>query len=485
MKALTYFLFIVLCAMSIQAQEITVTGTVTEESGPLPGVHIFVKGTEAGVSTNFDGYYMIKLKASDTLLFSYVGYKREEIAVNGREVINVILEEDDAMLDEVVITSAAVRREKKAIGYAVSSVSAEMMEGEVSGVHSSSKLAHKDGYNDVAYGQLTAGEINDLEKWSEFSQIYKDGKAQQIAEQWGFDHTNKLEVHIQTKDKSPVANVAVTLYKNNTIVMKGRTDITGSVVLFKGAKTITDRFLVQVYQDDDVKGKSITRSQEYVSFVLEHTNVSDAIDVMFTIDATGSMGDEIAYLKSELKNIMNRIDSSVAQKRVGLTFYRDHGDAYVTREFDFNDNVDLVKNYLAQQNADGGGDYEEAVEEALKVSLSQSWNDNAKTKLLFLLLDAPPHLNAENVATIKEQIRKAQKKGIKIIPIVASDANKQVEFLMRSFSVATNGTYVFLTDDSGIGNDHMEATTKEFEVEKLNDLIVRLIEKYSGIVKDA
>ena len=71
--------------------------------------------------------------------------------------------------------------------------------------------------------------------------------------------------------------------------------------------------------------------------------------------------------------------------------------------------------------------------------------------------------------------------GIKIIPLVASDANKSVEYLMRYFSVYTNGTYVFLTDDSGIGNKHMKPSTKDFKVEKLNDLIVRLINKYSGV----
>lgn len=101
---------------------------------------------------------------------------------------------------------------------------------------------------------------------------------------------------------------------------------------------------------------------------------------------------------------------------------------------------------------------------------------------MFLLLDAPPHLTQENVSLIKNQIKKAQEKGIKIIPIVASGADKNVEFLMRFFSLSTNGTYVFLTDDSGIGNPHIKPTTPEYKVEKLNDLIVRLIKKYSGII---
>ena len=82
---------------------------------------------------------------------------------------------------------------------------------------------------------------------------------------------------------------------------------------------------------------------------------------------------------------------------------------------------------------------------------------------------------------IKNEIKKAQEKGIKIIPIVASGADKTVEYLMRYFSVSTNGTYVFLTDDSGIGNKHLKPTTADFKVEKLNNLIVRLINKYAGI----
>ena len=88
-------------------------------------------------------------------------------------------------------------------------------------------------------------------------------------------------------------------------------------------------------------------------------------------------------------------------------------------------------------------------------------------------------MTQETVFTIKDQIKIAQQKGIKIIPIVASDANKNVEFLMRYFAISTNGTYVFLTDDSGIGNSHIKPTTKDFKVEKLNNLIIKLIKEYT------
>lgn len=489
MKTFTQFALILLVTMGMQAQEVTITGKVSVYEDSLAGVNVIVKGTTNATSTDFEGYYEIKASKADILIFSYVGFLTKEIIVGDSKIIDVVLEEDSA-LDEVVIIAAGVKREKRALGYAVSEVASKdvsrTLSGKVSGVYIEG-AAPIAGIvqNDPAYGQLTAGEINDLEKWSEYKEIFSCGEAEKIAKRWGFDYKNKVEIHIRGAYNVPVSNTLVALYKNNEVVMKGRTDIFGNVTLFKGGITLNDRFLIQVYRDGQVVGKGISGGQKSVDFTIDRGEVLNSVDVMFTVDATGSMGDEIAYLKSELKNIMNRIDTSVEQKRVALTFYRDHGDQYVTREIDFTENIDEAKIFLSQQYASGGGDYEEAVEEALKVSLAQSWNENAKAKLMFLLLDAPPHFTTENVATIKAQIKEAQKKGIKIIPVVASGANKEVEFLMRSFSVATNGTYVFLTDDSGIGNDHIEATTEEFKVEKLNDLIVRLIEKYAGVNKDA
>ena len=70
--------------------------------------------------------------------------------------------------------------------------------------------------------------------------------------------------------------------------------------------------------------------------------------------------------------------------------------------------------------------------------------------------------------------------GIKLIPVASSGVDKDTEFMLRFFAIATGGTYVFLTNDSGIGGDHIEATVGEYQVEILNDLLVRLIVKYLG-----
>ncbi len=103
----------------------TVTGVVTEALGPLPGVNITVKGTTNGTQTGFDGDYTLENVASDAIIvFSYVGYKTQEISVNGRSTINVFLEEDTAKLEEVVIVGYGTTTVKDATG-AVSSVKSE------------------------------------------------------------------------------------------------------------------------------------------------------------------------------------------------------------------------------------------------------------------------------------------------------------------------------------------------------------------------
>src|SRR5690606_27376441 len=103
------------------------------------------------------------------------------------------------------------------------------------------------------------------------------------------------------------------------------------------------------------------------------------------------------------------------------------------------------------------------------------WNNNATARLLFLLLDAPPHHNPQVISEIHQWVAEASKKGIKIIPVTASGIDKETEFLMRYMGIATNGTYVFITNHSGIGNEHLEPTVGEYEVEFLNELLVRVI----------
>lgn len=480
-------LFLLAFCLQVTAQEHLVSGVVTDATNtPIPGVNVTVKGTSKGTTTNFDGEYSIVAQKDQTLVFSFIGFKTLEVKIGESKTVDVQMEESHEVLEEVVIMGYGTKKSERSLSYAVSDV----VEGKVAGV-SVTRGGDPKGYGNYRSGTLTAGEINDIENFDEWQDIIREKEFQKIKKEWGFHLENKLTVTVKDKNGNGINNAKVSLYSANELAntpeMTAKTDVFGKSILFKDAECNdnSDYYYVQVIHNDKLFGKKIKSNVKKVDFSTEDLSSCNNLDIMFTIDATGSMGDEMEYLKEELReelrDIIGRIDNNVGEKRIAMTFYRDEGDEYVVKDFDFTSNLNEAQINLNKQYASGGGDYEEAVEKALKMAMSKSWNENARARLMFLLLDAPPHLTEENIETIHQQIKIAQKDGIKIIPVVASGADKTVEMLMRFFSISTNGTYVFLTDDSGVGNPHLKPTTSKYEVEKLNDLIVRLIKKYANV----
>ncbi|MFT3687353.1 MAG: SusC/RagA family TonB-linked outer membrane protein [Phycisphaerales bacterium] len=140
-------LFIALLVQISFAQDRVVTGVVKDNSGlPLPGVNVLVKGTNSGTQTDFDGKYSIKATPTQTLVFNFVGMKKQEIVASSA-TINVTMKDDSVELGEVVVTTAlGVKRQKKSLGFATASVSSkdltevnntnifESLSGKVAGV---------------------------------------------------------------------------------------------------------------------------------------------------------------------------------------------------------------------------------------------------------------------------------------------------------------------------------------------------------------
>lgn len=109
------------------AQEKTVSGTVSDSSGILPGVSVVVKGTAKGTQTDFDGKFTIKAKSGSVISFSYVGFKTIEKTVGASSTINVTMVEDASVLDEIVVTALGIKREKKSLGFAQQTVEGEQL----------------------------------------------------------------------------------------------------------------------------------------------------------------------------------------------------------------------------------------------------------------------------------------------------------------------------------------------------------------------
>jgi len=125
-------LFVFIGGYTLLAQTIVITGTVTSSTqgeGAIPGVTISVKGTTMGALTDVNGKFSLTApQTATTLIFSYIGMKRQEVVIGGRKVIDVIMEPDLLGLDEVVVTALGISREKKALGYSVQDLGGDKIE---------------------------------------------------------------------------------------------------------------------------------------------------------------------------------------------------------------------------------------------------------------------------------------------------------------------------------------------------------------------
>ena len=201
---------------------------------------------------------------------------------------------------------------------------------------------------------------------------------------------------------------------------------------------------------------------------------------MLMVDTTGSMSDELMYLQEELRDMVERIsdDNANLPIRVSVNFYRDEGDEYIVRSYPFTFEIDNAVDSIMDQQAMGGGDTPEAVHTALHAAINEhDWDEHA-VKLMFLVLDAPPHEDAQIVDETNKLTAMAAAQGIRIIPVASSGIDKATEYLLRTMAFTTGGTYTFLTDDSGIGGSHIEPTIGDYQVEKLNDMMVRIVNEY-------
>jgi Mg-chelatase subunit ChlD len=206
------------------------------------------------------------------------------------------------------------------------------------------------------------------------------------------------------------------------------------------------------------------------------------LDLVFLVDATGSMDDEIGKLKATLRTIATEVAQLPAQPDLcfALVAYRDKQDEFLLRSHDFTNNLNAFQGVLNQLQAGGGGDYPEAMSEALHHTVHDlSWRGNGTTRLVFLLADAPPHLDYGG-PRYDEDMLAALGKGIKVFGVGASGLDKQGEYIQRQIAQYTGGKFVFLTyaraeqPSSGPGRETVH-DVKDYSVDTLDRLIVRLV----------
>ena len=334
-------------------------------------------------------------------------------------------------------------------------------------------------------GLVTAGEWNDLDNWAFYQKTLMKEPFKGFPDDWQMYTNHRIAVALTAKNK-PAANATVTLFRNDTPIWTAKTDNLGRAELWVGAfqkeKELNPTLLRLKVNEQWVSTAAISETQVN-RIALDETlpSPTNLVQIAFMVDATGSMGDELEFLKMDLKKVITEVQKTNNQLKISTAtvFYRDEGDEYVVKHSPFTEDINQTTEFISQQRADGGGDFPEAVDKAL-VQLNQlQWQPEARTRIAFLVLDAPPHNKPAVINSIQYSVKTAAASGIKLIPVVASGIDKTTEFLMRFIAMYTNGTYVFITDHSGIGNKHLEPSVGEYQVEKLSDLMVRLIKKYS------
>jgi len=334
-------------------------------------------------------------------------------------------------------------------------------------------------------GMLTAAEWNDNEHFDFFTDVLGRSEWKNMQDIWRIYPGHRVAVRVtDPQTEAPVSGANVVLADGEGSLAAAVTDHTGTAYLYYDLAGHGDETPVKVTAEKGgaTAEAEIAEGETYVPISLAATETEDkALDLMFVVDTTGSMGDELEYLKTELRDVIHRVAGANEGLRIRLSvnFYRDEGDEYVVRPFDFTEDIDEAVKQLAKQHSDGGGDTPEAVEQAFLNAVDEHDWSRGSVKLMFFVLDAPPHSDKQSAPTdMRNCMIKAAEMGIRVIPVVCSGDSRETEFLMRTAACVTGGTYTFLTDDSGIGNPHLEPTVGEYQVEQLNALITRLINEY-------
>lgn len=343
-------------------------------------------------------------------------------------------------------------------------------------------------------GILTAGEWNDNENWGFFANLISSGTI--AFPSYGIDPRNRTAVEVKNSGGESLVNAKVQfLDDGGDVLWNAVTDKNGRAYLFCDSEKTAAQVKVtnggeeQTYDiseplkclvgeesiDEDEQGGSQIGSSDITGLVFDgNSSLYPKTEIMFIVDSTGSMADEMLFLQSEFSAIAEEIGTE--NTYYSVNFYRDEGDEYVTKCSGFTDDIGEIQRSLNSENADGGGDLPEAVAEVMKETITDGeWSEDS-VKIAFMIFDAPPHGGTEE--TLIEATKAASEKGIRIVPVVSSNSDRDTELFARALAICTGGRYIFLTDDSGVGDSHLEPIIGDYKVEKLYDIIIRVINDY-------
>ncbi len=334
--------------------------------------------------------------------------------------------------------------------------------------------------------RLTAGEVDDNEQWDDYLLYVRDYSGASVIE---VNVSERHQIWVEDSRGNPILGATVNIFTGNELVTTLRTHSDGRSYFFPQAYPIqADVYTVNVEFNGATESFIIPADGSEREWRITHAggdqiDFETKLDILFLIDATGSMSDEINQLKENIRAISAQIDALPTEPdvRFGMVTYRDRGDAYVTQLYDFTPSIEEFAELLAGVEADGGGDYPEDLNEALSDAVHEvEWRVDGTVSLVFLVADAPPHLDYQQDNHYAVEMQEATTRGIKIYPIASSGLDEQGEYIFRQMAQYTGGRFIFLTygaDGAGTTGTETDFEVEDYSVASLDQLVVRIVEE--------
>ena len=460
-------------ACSSESAENTVTTTVASAETAQPSVTAAPATEPSGVSyaapATTDGWIDGEpdWSAGDETSVAEAAMAEAEMAE-----AEMALEAAEMAVEE---TAAAAPASGTATTGAPATTAAPAAVTEDEAVHESDEIVRE---SEQPQTRLTGGSIDDNERFEDYLAYRSDF----------------FGLGIPVRDIDPRGRIVVTVTGEGGLPVAGAEVLVAADQIGVGLRTTADgtvRFHPEAYELGDgpftvSTGGVSTTAEQGESVVLETSlptaaGETVALDVLFLLDSTGSMEDEIYQLKITIDEVAHRIHQlpGDVDVRLGMTLYRDEGDEFLNRTFDFTPDIGDFSEALSAVVALDGGDYPEALDEALAAALSRpSWRSAADTvQLVFLVADAPPQILRQVPVPYTDSMREAARQGIKIFPVSSSGTDDQAEFVFRQLAQFTGARYVFLTygAEGRATGASTDIDQRDYEELSLDDLIVRLV----------
>ena len=409
-----------------------------------------------------------------------------DVAASGSE------EEDGSPYDPAGSTKAEPARDAAEVALSEASDEVRIVEVEVErvveveGSSEAVSVAPPPDKEPPADTTLTAGEIDDNEYWDDYLLYLRQYDGPEII--W-VDVVERHTVTVLDGNGRPIVGEQIDLTVGDQLVARRHTHSNGQFMIFPNALnnlSESDQIVATLVSTGDTLTIQTGGNQRdwELSAPTYNTQTQAQLDILFLIDGTGSMADEIEQLRANMIAISEQISDLPSQPtiRYGLSVYRDQNDLIPSQSHDFVTDVNTFTNLLNQIEADGGGDYPEDLVLGLANALDNSWQVTNTVSLVFLIADAPPHLDYDYQYSYADNMQTAAAKGIKLYSIASSGLDEQGEYIFRQMSQFTGGRFIFLTygeEGAGTTGTQTDVTVDpdNYTVGELDQLIVNIVEE--------